>query len=116
MGLFLGLSIGYVAVRASGTSSPPLPTVIEQVRSQVDATHAMGYMRQVWETDRWFTFPKFQETAEMLRRTMKSIGLSDVELLGAQDKLHRAIINQEVFKFDIGEFGRDFVDDPAPKL
>ena len=49
----------------------------------MDATRAMGYMRQVWETDRWFTFPKFQETAEMLQRTMESIGLRDVELLGA---------------------------------
>src|SRR5689334_16921980 len=83
LGLFLSLSIGYVGLRASGNSSPPLPMVIEQVRSQVDAARAMGYMRQLWETDHWFTFPKFQETAEMLQRTMKSMGLSDVELLGA---------------------------------
>lgn len=77
-GLVLALSI------CGASSSPPqLPALIEQVRSQVDASRAMGYVRQVWETDRWFTFPKFQETAEGLQRTMKSIGLRDVELLGA---------------------------------
>jgi len=77
--IVLALSIVYGA----DSSAPPLPLVIEQVRSQADATRAMGYMRQVWETDRWFTFPKFQETAQILQKTMKSIGLRDVELLGA---------------------------------
>jgi hypothetical protein len=81
--LVVGLSLAYVTAYASDSSSRQLPIVIEQLRSQVDATRAMGYMRQVWETDRWFTFPKFQETAETLQRTMKNIGLRDVELLGA---------------------------------
>ena len=79
----LGLVIGSSLASSAYASSPQLPVVIEQVRTQVDATRAMGYVRQVWETDRWFTFPKFQETAEMLQRTMKNIGLRDVELLEA---------------------------------
>ena len=78
----LGLVIGLSLASGADGSSPQLPGVIEQLRSQVDATRAMGYMRQVWETDRWFTFPKFQETAEMQQRTMKNLGLRDVELLG----------------------------------
>ena len=79
----LGFVIGSSLSSSAYGSSPQLAVVIEQVRTQVDATRAMGYVRQVWETDRWFTFPKFQETAEMLQRTMKNIGLRDVELLGA---------------------------------
>jgi len=79
----LGLVISSSLASGAYGASPPLPSVIEQVSSQVDAMRAMGYVRQVWETDRWFTFPKFQETAETLQRTLKSIGLRDVELLGA---------------------------------
>ena len=79
----LGVVVGLSLASGAHGSSPPLPAVIEQVRSQVDATRAMDYVRQVWETDHWFTFPKFQETAEMLQLTMKRIGLRDVELLGA---------------------------------
>src|SRR5262249_21488554 len=70
-------------LNAASSSALQLPQVIEQVRSQVDANRALSYVGQVWETDRWYTFPKFQETAEGLQRTMKDIGLHDVELLGA---------------------------------
>jgi hypothetical protein len=79
---FKTLFVTLFAVMTTGASTQPLPGIIQQVRSQVDANRAMGYMRQVWETDRWFTFPRFQETAEMLQRTMKNLGLRDVELLG----------------------------------
>ena len=40
-------------------------------------------MRQVYSTDRWFTFPKFHETAEYVKQSMKGIGLEEVELSGA---------------------------------
>ncbi len=40
-------------------------------------------MRHVYATDRWFTFPKFQETAAYLSQTMGEIGLKNIELLGA---------------------------------
>jgi len=43
----------------------------------------MSYMRRVYATDRWFTFPKFQETAQYLKRAMTDAGLQDVEVLGA---------------------------------
>jgi len=43
----------------------------------------MQHMRQVWETDRWFTFPKFHETTVTLRRTLTEAGLSEVEILHA---------------------------------
>ena len=60
-----------------------LETVVEHVRSEVKPEQAMDYMRHAYATDRWFTFPKFQETAEYLRRAMHDAGLQNIELLSA---------------------------------
>lgn len=57
--------------------------VLDQVRSGVKPEQGMEYMRRVYATDRWFTFPKFQQTAEYLRQAMTDAGLQQVELLGA---------------------------------
>src|SRR6516162_2139257 len=66
-------------------TSPPLDLerVVEVIRSGVQPEQSMDFMRHVYATDRWFTFPKFQETAGYLRRTMAEIDLKNVELLGA---------------------------------
>jgi hypothetical protein len=40
-------------------------------------------MKEVYATDRWFTFPKFQQTAEYLARTLRQIGLESVEIVSA---------------------------------
>jgi Peptidase family M28 len=65
----------------------PAPTalgqLIQTIRSELKSEQAMNFMRQVYSTDRWFTFPKFQATAEYLKQSMKGIGLEDVELSGA---------------------------------
>ncbi len=58
-------------------------TVLDQVRSGVKPDEAMSYMRQVYSTDRWFSFPKFRETAEYLKQAMTEAGLQNVEILGA---------------------------------
>ena len=57
--------------------------VLDQVRAGVKPEQAMDYMRRVYSTDRWFTFPKFQQTAEYLKQAMTDAGLQKVELLGA---------------------------------
>src|SRR5437588_5334877 len=57
--------------------------LVQQIGSSVDSGHAMTTMRHVWDTDRWFTFPKFRETAEYLKATLTAAGLRDVELLEA---------------------------------
>jgi hypothetical protein len=65
----------------------PAPTALGQlvqvIRSEIQPDQAMNFMQQVYSTDRWFTFPKFQETAQYLKQSMEGIGLEDVELLGA---------------------------------
>jgi hypothetical protein len=43
----------------------------------------MAHMREVYATDRWFTFPKFEETTRHLAELMKQAGLSDIEIAGA---------------------------------
>jgi hypothetical protein len=60
--------------------SPPLETVVDRVRSAVQPDQAMDFMRRVYTTDRWFTFPKFQETADYLKSAMAGIGLKSIEV------------------------------------
>ncbi len=64
-----------------GLADPQLDRVIRELKGEVRANQAMDHMYRVYETDRWFTFPKFQETAEYLRNAMKAAGLSEVELV-----------------------------------
>jgi peptidase M28-like protein len=70
-------------VAATASAQVNLETVLERVRAEVKTDEAMEHMRRVYSTDRWFTFPKFQETAEYLKRSMIAAGLNNVELLGA---------------------------------
>ncbi len=79
--LFLIAWVGVPAIAAN--PSVNLERLVEAIRSEVQPDQAMDFMRHVYATDRWFTFPKFQETAEFLHRTMVEIGLKNVELLGA---------------------------------
>ncbi len=68
-------------------AAAPAPTalsrLIQAIRAEMQPEEAMNFMRQVYSTDRWFTFPKFQETAEYLKQCMERIGLEDIEVLGA---------------------------------
>lgn len=58
-----------------------LDKVIEELRLEVRPGDAMDHVYRVYTTDRWFTFPKFQETAEYLKAAMSAAGLKDVELV-----------------------------------
>ena len=57
--------------------------LVRQIGGAVESEHAMQTMRAVWGTDRYFTFPKFRETAEHLKSAMTAAGLQRVELLEA---------------------------------
>ena len=58
-----------------------VPGLIRQIKTEVDTKRAMDYMLKVYESDRWFTFPKFAETAEYVARTMREIGMTQVEVV-----------------------------------
>ena len=57
-----------------------LNTLIQDVRGEILPEQAMEYMRNIYSTDRWFSFTKFQETANYLKRQMQDIGLQQVEI------------------------------------
>lgn len=56
---------------------------VQTIRAEMQPSQAMDFMRHVYSTDRWSTYPKFQETAEYLKQTMEEVGMKNVELLGA---------------------------------
>ena len=75
------LAISLLAQAQTLNTDPRLEKLIQEVRAEVNPQEAMDFMLRVHETDRWFNFPKFQETSEYLQRTMGAIGLRKVELV-----------------------------------
>jgi len=67
-GLLLAFLLGPAICPAADDAS--FGKLVHQIGSSVDSDHAMQTMRRVWESDRWFTFPKFRETAEYLKAAM----------------------------------------------
>src|SRR5262245_41781945 len=51
------------------------------LRNETRTDQAMADVRTIWETDRWFTFPKFEETAKNVAGIMRRAGLEDVEIV-----------------------------------
>lgn len=66
--------------RGARTSPSPVSKLLDTLRGAVDSDQAMRDVRTIWETDRWFTFPKFEETAKNVAAIMKRAGLEDVEI------------------------------------
>ena len=54
----------------------PLGSLVATLRRQVAPEPAMDDMRRIWETDRWFTFPKFHETARNVAEMKRAAGNS----------------------------------------
>jgi hypothetical protein len=80
------LTVGFlvqVALSAGTQGSPSLPTLLDLLHGEWKAKPAMEYMRRVYATDRYFTFPKFAATAQYLESTMRQIGLTQVEIVNA---------------------------------
>jgi len=75
------LLILYSATAMAAADAPDLQTVIEHVRGAYRSADAMRIMRDVYASDRYFTFPRFDATAEYLKRRMQDAGLTGVELV-----------------------------------
>jgi hypothetical protein len=71
----------FVAITASAVDPEH---VIKQLRPEVQPKAAMERMRRLYSTDRWFTFPKFQETTNYIAQQMKAAGLERIEVSGAR--------------------------------
>ena len=72
-----------LAPAATPQSSPSLEAVIQQVRDAYRSDDAMRVMREVYAGDRFFTFPRFLDTADYLKGQMQQAGLSAVEIVQA---------------------------------
>jgi hypothetical protein len=58
----------------------PLSSLLTLLRAETDPAQAVKDVTTIWETDRWFTFPKFEETAKNVADIMRRAGLEDVEI------------------------------------
>ena len=79
MSRWLALLLLWPAVAAD--TAPDLPAVIERVRRGYQSGEAMRVMSDVYRSDRYFTFPRFHETAEYLKNWMLKAGFSGSEAL-----------------------------------
>src|ERR1700751_462025 len=62
-------------------SDPPVDGTIRAIQAEVRPADAMARINQIWATDRWFTFPKIEETSKYLKGVLTEIGLRNVELV-----------------------------------
>jgi hypothetical protein len=67
---------------ATAAAQPPggLDAMAKTMAKGADAGRAMATMQRVYSTDRWFTFPKFEETALYLKQRLEESGVKDVEI------------------------------------
>jgi hypothetical protein len=79
---WLAISLCLGPLLAADTS-PGLQKLIEQIRAEYRSADAMRTMRDVYASDRYFTFPRFQETTAYLQKRMQETGLTGVELVQA---------------------------------
>ncbi|MBI3696013.1 MAG: M28 family peptidase [Acidobacteria bacterium] len=70
-----------LALAIARGQAPPIPALVRTVREAAKPDQAMDDMRRIWETDHWFTFPKFEETARNVAAMMRRAGLENVEIV-----------------------------------
>jgi hypothetical protein len=70
------------AVRPTAVPGPATP-LLNLLRQEINPEQSMKDVRTIWETDRWATFPKFEETAKNVAAIMRRAGLDDVEIVNA---------------------------------
>ncbi len=61
----------------------PIAPLARTIRDSVDTARATDTVERIYATDRWFTFPKFEETARYLRARLEESGVQQVEISGA---------------------------------
>ncbi|MEZ5351088.1 MAG: M28 family peptidase [Bryobacteraceae bacterium] len=71
------------AAQWAAWSAQDIPALLDVIGAQVRPTAAMDNMRTVWSTDRWFTFPRFAETARNMRAMLRDAGARDTRIVDA---------------------------------
>ena len=65
---------------ADSEAASPVSNLLKLLLENANSTQAMSDVQAIWENDRWFTFPKFEETAKNVAAMMRRAGLEDVEI------------------------------------
>src|SRR5690348_351466 len=100
--------------RAQTTPSPG-SKLLRTLLDSANPDQAMKDVRAIWETDRWFTFPKFEETARNVAEIMRRAGLEDVEIGNAPaDGVTQGGFWTEPLAWDVHVGTLEIVDPPVP--
>src|SRR3954467_12516897 len=67
------------AIRATAVEGPAT-RLLQILRQEVKPDQAVRDVQTIWETDRWFTFPKFEETAKNVAAILRRAGMEEVEI------------------------------------
>ncbi len=102
-------------VASGGAASATLPALLDLLHGEWKAEPAMDHMRRVYSTDRFFTFPKFAETARYLESTMRQIRLQQVEIVNAPaDGKTQVGFWTEPLAWDVKSATLELLDDSVP--
>ena len=58
-----------------------LKRICHEIDKETSGERIKKTSTRIWETDRWFTYPKFHQSARFSKEEMKKIGLKDIEIL-----------------------------------
>jgi hypothetical protein len=100
-----------------GPAQPPSPVskLLRTLLDAVDSERALRDVRTIWETDRWFTFPKFEETARNVAEIMRREGLENVEIGNAPaDGVTQAGFWTEPLAWDVRSATLEIVEPEVP--
>src|SRR5436305_7058955 len=99
----------------AGRPVSPVSRLLQTLLESVDSGQAVRDVQTIWETDRWFTFPKFEETARNVAAIMRRAGLDDVEIGNAPaDGVTQAGFWTEPLAWDVHVATLDIVEPQLP--
>src|SRR5437868_13382001 len=93
----------------------PISQLLQTLREAANPDQAVRDVRTIWETDRWFTFPKFEKTAKNVAAIMRRAGLEDAEIGNAPaDGVTQAGFWTEPLAWDVHVGTLEIVEPPLP--
>src|ERR1700761_3578815 len=78
--LLIAVSITSAQNRVRAPETGAVTKLLQVLKQEARPEQAHKDLETIWRTDRWFTFPKFEETAKNVAAIMRRAGLEDVEI------------------------------------
>src|SRR6478672_2242351 len=78
--LLIAVTITSAQYRGRAPETGAVTKLLQILKQEARPEQAHKDVETIWRTDRWFTFPKFEETAKNVAAIMKRAGLEDVEI------------------------------------